>query len=190
MEHNSLKRCELLAEISSHLRFLQMPLPENLGEGRTIESLESELSTLRCLAVVESPANTTLSKLLISDGIELPVPDSLADNELETKLWEVIHGMAKRRHFLENTDHLTDRELYQKLWDKTLNEEVEEVPTDLTQFVAVFQMCEDMEFGGEIYMQYYADDFEREMWTYDHPGEPLPPKRELVADRARQMPTH
>jgi hypothetical protein len=69
-----------------------------------------------------SGGGTTSSKQLIREGIALPPPDSLDDQALSDKLWEVIRGLARVHTYLERTDHLSDRELYTWLWEEGLNE--------------------------------------------------------------------
>ena len=52
--------------------------------------------------------------------VELPDPDSISDDDLRTKLWEVLSRLAERRIYLEDTDRLSDRELYAKLYHDIL----------------------------------------------------------------------
>ena len=59
---------------------------------------------------------TTNFKQLEEAGIQLPAPETLNDEQLSKKLWDVINGLALLRVFLENTNHLSDRELYTELW--------------------------------------------------------------------------
>ena len=73
---------------------------------------------------------TTNFKQLEESGMELPAPETLNDEQLTKKLWEVIHGLALLRVFLDETDHLSDRELYTELWSDMLREEVKAAPLD------------------------------------------------------------
>lgn len=51
-----------------------------------------------------------------------PSADELTDLELSKKLWELIYDLARRRTFLCNTEHLSDRTLYARLLAETLAE--------------------------------------------------------------------
>ncbi|NIP96877.1 MAG: hypothetical protein GWO24_26935, partial [Akkermansiaceae bacterium] len=66
----------------------------------------------RYLRTIDSEPTSTLARQLIDDGIELPRPESFTEESVRSKLWEVIHGLARRRNFLSSTDHLSDLELY------------------------------------------------------------------------------
>ena len=50
------------------------------------------------------------------NAVELPDPDSISDDDLTPKLWEVLSGLAERHIYLEDTDRLSDRELYAMLY--------------------------------------------------------------------------
>src|SRR5947209_7646795 len=48
----------------------------------------------------ESAPDTTHFQELEAVGIELPAPETMSDEELTAKLWEMIHGLAGIRVFL------------------------------------------------------------------------------------------
>ena len=167
----------------------QLSLPPFLDLDSTpMDLLTYEYEMLRYLAQFES-ATTTLSKLLINDGIALPHPDSLALNQLPTKLWQVIEGMANYRHFLMQTDHLNDYELYSLLWNVILNEETHQMEPSMVNCACYIDMAEagDQE-GIEIFLQYYADQQDRLDWQDCYPFEDLPPKLPRLNDRDSRLP--
>lgn len=76
-----------------------------------------------------APLTTNLAQLR-ELGIEVPPASSLDEAALSARLWEVIEGLARLNVFLVATDHLTDRELYDRLESRVLREEVREVPPE------------------------------------------------------------
>ena len=179
------------AHIKQEIQTLRKQL--SLPPFAEIDSTPSDLlviehEMLRYLAQFDSPM-TTLAKMLIDDGIELPHPDSLAANQLTPKLWQVIEGMANRRHFLIQTDHLNDRDLYRLLWNVTLNEETHQVDSSMVNCACFIDMAEagDQE-GEEIFLQYYADQEDRLDWLACYPFDVLPPQLPLLNDRDSRLP--
>ena len=124
---------------------------------------------------------------LARDGFDLPPPDQLADATLTARLQELIAELARRRLFLDSTDHLSDRELYSWLVTDALREE-------LMGFGLPFGNCHLDVLGScseediILQMRYYAEDAERARWAKDFPDFPMPPKEKPPYDRDRQLP--
>ena len=112
-------------------------------------------------------------------------PGELEDSPVSGPLWELIHAMAARRFFLLNTNHLSDRQLYEYLAGDWLDEETADMPPE-----AGWNCHVDMsEHGGpEDWLRYYADDIERAEWAEHADGESLPTKREPMYDRDDRLP--
>ena len=131
---------------------------------------------------------TTNFKQLEEAGIDLPAPDTLKDEQLTKKLWEVIHGLALLRVFLDETDHLSDRELYTELWSDMLREEVKAMPPDPdgAYHLSPLGGCSDEDI--QLQMKYYADEEWRQQWQKDFPDFVMPEHEDPPYDRDRLLP--
>lgn len=122
-------------------------------------------------------------------GIELASPEAVSDDAIGAELWRTIEALAGIGVFLESTDHLSDRELYQHLW------------TDLLQDKSLIITGSGLgggwfhsPIGGwsnedmQVWLRYYADEDERRLWQKDSPDESLPPREKPLADRDRLLP--
>ncbi len=74
------------------------------------------------VVAVEQADGGPLFDLLIGRGVTLPSPEELNDAQITEKLWEVIHALAALGTYLHSTDHVSDRELYARLWSELLRE--------------------------------------------------------------------
>jgi hypothetical protein len=126
--------------------------------------------------------------LLEQGGMELPAPDKLDDSQLSAKLWEVIRGMAMLRMFLYNTDHLCDRELYEELWHEVLREESPVMPINENTACHIDLVGSGSEEDNELYLRYYADEEDRQLWVEDWPNDTMPMHEEPPYDRDRHLP--
>jgi hypothetical protein len=135
----------------------------------------------------EAPWTTNFQQLE-NAGVSLPAPDSLNDEELKAKLWEIIQKLALLHVFVEQTDHVSDRELYAHLWTDSLREETKALP------LAANCMCHIQLLGGcseedmQLYLKYYADDDFRRQWQKDWPEDPIPAHEDPPYDRDRLLP--
>ena len=144
---------------------------------------------LRYLRTIESEPTSTLARQLIADGIELPPPQSLPEDSVYDKLWEVIHGLAHRRHFLDSTDHLSDFELYGFLWEETLSQPTHELDDHLGDCACQVDLVSDGSCESIWYwLRYYADDHDRKDWAEQFPDDPMPEPSAPPYDRDRHLP--
>lgn len=146
-------------------------------------------SLLNYLSMLREVPRSTLSRQLIEDGIELPDPASLSLEAVSEKLWEVIQGLSKRQHYLVRTDHLDDVELYDKLWNEILNQDALEISEPMEGFACFHDLVWDgTAKGTRLYLQYYADEEDRDWWSRETLDEELPPKLSPPENRDLRLP--
>jgi hypothetical protein len=126
-------------------------------------------------------------QVLLEAGLTVPPTEALEDAALTSKLWEVIHGLASIGVYLYFTDHLSDRELYVRLWRDVLRDPMELTNDDGSAWHV------DMAGGGNeedilVYLKYYADDDARRRWAQEWPDELMPPAENPPFDRDRHLP--
>jgi hypothetical protein len=135
----------------------------------------------------EAPWTTNFQQLE-NAGVSLPAPDSLTDEELTAKLWEIIQKLALLRVFIEQTDHLSDRELYTHLWNESLREETKALPMAANSAYHLQLLGGCSEEDMRLYLKYYADDDFRRQWHKDWPKDPIPRHEDPPCDRDRLLP--
>jgi hypothetical protein len=121
-------------------------------------------------------------------GIALPPPDELDDTAVTSKLWEVVHALAKRKTFLSDTDHLSDRELYARLWHDVLRETTMNLPADSGWTEHIDLVSSGSDEDNEMYLKYYADEDSRRQWQNDWPDDVIPPHVDPPYDRDAHLP--
>src|SRR4029079_14438198 len=86
---------------------------------------------------------------------------ALNDHALSAKLRQVIVGLARFHVFINGTDHMSDRDLYSRLWNDSLREEIPEgAENDGGNFHV------DLSIGEteDVFLRYYADQETRSKW--------------------------
>jgi hypothetical protein len=165
-----------------------------LTDGEMISLVEEDCSSQseeqyweRVIAFAQTAA-ASLSEVLNKTGISLPSPDELDERQLSVKLWEVIDGLFLQGVYLEHTDHLSDRELYEQLWRETLREPVV-LPAEESGFTYHLDLIGSGSAADTlIYLKYYAGEEERQEWAAACPAEVMPAHKEAPYDRDRHLP--
>ena len=125
---------------------------------------------------------------LIKMGLRLPAPEEMDDVRLHDKLWEIIRCMSLLGSYLHNTDHLSDRELYCRLWSELLREPTVLLPHNQDYAEHIDLIGSGSEEDIRIYLKHYADEEERERWAEDAAGDSIPPHESPPFDRDRLLP--
>jgi hypothetical protein len=164
---------------------------EAAADGRMV-ACESAALTLdvqeqfwRNVVAFETAGSTDLTKELNAIGVELPEPDDLDDVALHKALWRIIEGLARLRVFLDQTDHLSDRELYTQLFRELLPEEMPALDVDENSAWHIDALGYDK---PELYLKYYADEKTRESWRIDFPDNPIPAREDPPYVRDNYLP--
>jgi hypothetical protein len=142
----------------------------------------------RSVLEFEEAEQMTFFQQLLDAGIELPEPESLGDEQLTVKLWEVINALAQLNTYISQTDHLSDRELYTLLWRETLREETDVLPEDEAWICDLQLLSNGSEENTRRYLQYYADESYRRQWLADFPDYDMPPHEDRPYDRDSRLP--
>jgi hypothetical protein len=188
-----------LSEINDHieqyLHITEMKAELNdLSDGGmamgTCEDMDQGLEEafLENVLAYERAGQVPFRTLLERDGVTLPEPSGLSEEELSAKLDEVIQAMAKRRNFMECTNHLSDRELYEHLIQISLEETVPDLPPDdhTNYHLDITGGCSEEDI--EIYLKYYADEDWRTHWAESWPDMVIPSHEDPPYDRDRHLP--
>ena len=152
-------------------------------------SPQEEARFLEYMRAIEGEGpQTTLMELITGDGVQVPSPDELNDEQLSVKLWEVIHAIHNHGALLYSTDHLSDRELYMKLYKEILVEEYPIVPTGFPHAAVI----DVLGYGGDdeddqLYLKYYADEETRQKWAREF-NVRLPERAALPFRRDESLP--
>lgn len=149
---------------------------------------EIEEEFLKGVFEYESAPVSCQFDVLLQSGMQLPAPESLDDATLHTKLWEIFHALAQRDVYVERTDHLSDRQLYEHLWHDSLREQVAIMPagSGWINHIDILGGCSEED--NELSLRYYDDEETRRHWAEDFPDYVIPPHEDPPFDRDRLLP--
>ena len=164
---------------------------EKLGGGTmSLESMPADMEEefLRHVLEYESAEPISLLRLLENSGLEVPPPDRFDDEQLAIKLKEIVERMASLGAYLLHTDHLSDRALYEYLYQDGLREEAVLFPENPSYAYMIDLTGSGSEEDNQTYLTYYADEEYRRQWTHDWPDDQLPDHEDPPFDRDRFLP--
>jgi hypothetical protein len=161
---------------------------DGLIYGSNFANPKQEEAFLEHILFMEGVEEQPLLDLLENGGLQIPQPASLDDAQLHTKLWEVINGMALLGCYLSSTDHLSDRQLYELLWNDILREPTSVCPgnPNAAWHIDILGGCSEEDLQTRL--KYYAEEDERLSWAEEFPGTIIPPHEPLPFDRDRYLP--
>jgi hypothetical protein len=157
-----------------------------MTDHRTNADREAYAEYERKWRLIEDGPTTTIFEQLVAGGVELPPPPALADENVHAKIWEIIAELAQRTIYLDHTDHLGDRELYAKLWNDILREEVPMFNEFGNNFVQVLRP--DDEADMKTYLKFFADDTVQSAWGEEDPEFVLPDRETPPYNRDALLP--
>jgi hypothetical protein len=181
------------ADRQEHIQDLQRRAEKFVGGELSFFESEEMSQDLReqfweSVVAFEKAECITSFDLLVQGGMELPAPEELDDSQVTAKLWELIRGLAMLRMFLYNTNHLSDRELYEELWHEVLREENPAMPINENSACHIDLVSSGSEEDNELYLRYYADEEARHRWAQDWPNDAMPEHEAPPYDRDRHLP--
>jgi hypothetical protein len=160
------------------------------GSTTTLESMPADMEEefLRHVLEYETAEPISLFRLLENAGLEVPAPDQLDGTTLTAKLQEVIQRMATLGAYLQHTNHLSDRELYEYLYRDGLREEAVLFPENPSYAYMIDLTGSGSDEDNLIYLKYYADEEHRKQWVLDWPDDPMPQHEDPPFDRDSSLP--
>ena len=141
------------------------------------------------LAFENAPEVAPFDELLRS-GLTLPPAEELDDVALTASMWAMINGLEQLGVYLEFTNHLSDRDLYTRLWSSVLREPMALTPDDHAAAWHIDMSAAGSDDGGvEVYLTYYADEETRGRWADEWPDYAVPERKKVPFDRDRSLPS-
>ena len=149
-------------------------------------SLDIQEAFWERVVAFEKATPVSLIDLLHENGMSVAAPVELNDAELSRILSELFETLAILRVFIENTNHLSDRQLYEVLLN--ILQEPRYIPQDNDSACHLDLLGGCCEEDNHIYLKYYADEAYRQWWKREWPNDLLPEKETPPFDRDRYLP--
>jgi hypothetical protein len=182
---------------------LRRELEKRLGGAPLYESLPPEFDTadfeetlLRQMLDYETSEPIAPFTLLQNAGVTISDPEQLDDTALAAKLNELLHQLASLGIYLQRTNHLSDRELYDFLYNDELRNETRLFPEN-PNYVYIINLAgvdldtiieSDGNVDVRFYLTYYATEEERKEFARVFPQLTLPSRKNTPYDRDRFSP--
>jgi hypothetical protein len=117
-------------------------------------------------------------------------PSELEDQQVPGRLWELLYAAAARRFYFDSTNHLSDRELYNLLWEQWLDKPTPDLPpeAETNTRIAIAEFTAGKITHKEIWLRYYANADDRQLWQSTDPHFVLPSHEDPPYDRDRFLP--
>lgn len=144
----------------------------------------------RVIAWEEGPFSTHRA-WLARQGFMFSSPESVEPSRLKHELWRSIESLAEvARVFLYHTNHLSDAELYAKIWSEVLENEGPDFAR--TQDDACHHDFADYSTGSaedeRTWLTFYASEDERREHLQNFPETQLPPRKCTPFRRNHRLP--
>jgi hypothetical protein len=152
-------------------------------------SLDGILDAFKCwMKQMEDAPITTWKEELSVRGFDFEYCSESSDSEVSESLWALLDALAGMRIFITNTDHLSERELYELLVDSFMVKSVAQIPFDHHTACRVDIVGSEVEDNPLNWLSYYASNRERMEWAKQNIGKPLPAAKEPPYPREDRLP--
>lgn len=158
--------------------------------GGSDDAPEAGLAFLNHVMAWETGPFSSHAEWLARRGLVFELPEELHGRRLKTELWRLIEALAMARVFLYRTNHLSDAELYTRLWHEVLDGDAPDfarTPDDACHWDFA-----DYSTGNKadesVWLRFYASEKERREWLRDFPDTRPTPRQRAPFRRDHRLP--
>lgn len=172
------------ARLEAKIRELGGMLPPH-GEDEPTSDLE--IGFLERVIAWESEPRSTHRAWLARHGLSFVPPAELSGHALKRELWRLIEALAVARVFLYHTNHLSDAELYARLWAEVLAGECPDFARTIDD-ACHWDFADAGSGEEELWLRYHATPQERRDWKQWFPEVALTPRERVPYRRDHRLP--